>query len=207
MSDPVRQRGGAAPAALNFPLSAVEARPVSDAAERARWDRVMAAEHHLGFRGMFGHGIRHVATGPDGEWLTLLGWCAGAFKVKARDAWIGWTPEQQFRRLRLIANNCRFPVLPRGRAPNLASRALALSTRRLSADMEAWFGHPVLPAETFVDPSRFRGACRRAAGWERVGLTRGYARSSGGWVARGEPKTVWPRSLAPDAGAALAGLA
>ena len=89
----------------------------------ARWDRVMDAEHYLGFRWMFGHGIRHVATGSDGEWLALPDWCAGAFKVKARDAWIGWTPEQQFRRLRLIANNCRFLVLPRGRAPNLAELA------------------------------------------------------------------------------------
>ncbi len=37
----------------------------------------MDAGHYLGFRGMFGHGIRHVATGPDGEWLALPGWCAG----------------------------------------------------------------------------------------------------------------------------------
>ena len=206
MSDRAHEHNGAA-VELVFSLSAVEVRPVSDAAERARWDRVMDAEHYLGFRGMFGHGIRHVATGPDGEWLALLGWCAGAFKVKARDAWIGWAPEQQFRRLRLIANNCRFLVLPRGRAPNLASRVLALSARRLSADMEARFGHPVLLAETFVDPSRFRGVCYRAAGWEQVGVTRGYARSGGGWVVHGQPKTVWLRPLAPGAGTDLAGLA
>ena len=206
MSSKAHQRGGTL-STLGFPLSAVAVRPVADAVEQARWDRVMDAGHYLGFRGMFGHGIRHVATGPDGEWLALLGWCAGAFKVKARDAWIGWAPEQQFRRLRLIANNCRFLVLPRGRAPNLASRALALSARRLSADMEARFGHPVLLAETFVDPSRFRGVCYRAAGWEEVGATRGYARSGGGWVAHGEPKAVWLRPLAPDARANLAGLA
>ena len=99
MSDQACKDSGVAPAALNFPLSAIEVRPVIDAAGRARWDRVMAAGHYLGFRGMFGHGIRHVATGPDGEWLALLGWCAGAFKVKARDAWIGRAPEQLFRRL------------------------------------------------------------------------------------------------------------
>ncbi len=32
----------------------------------------MNAGHYLGFRGMFGHGIRHVAAGLDGEWLALL---------------------------------------------------------------------------------------------------------------------------------------
>ena len=105
-------------------------RPVRDTAERAEWDRLMGERHYLGFRGMFGDGLRHVAEGPDGEWLALLGWCAGAFKVGARDAWIGWAPEQQFRRLRLVANNCRFLVL--ARVPNLASRVLGLSVRRVS---------------------------------------------------------------------------
>ncbi len=72
--------------------------------------------------------------------------------------------------------------------------ALALGYKHLN-------DHDELRAETFVDSSRFRGTCYRAAGWERVGLTRGYARSGGGWVAHGEPKTVWLRPLAPDAAA------
>ena len=118
---------------LGFPLSEVAVRPVRDAEERARWDRLMDERHYLGFRGMFGDGLRHVATAPDGRWLALLGWCAGSFKVGARDAWIGWAPEQQFRRLRLVANNCRFLVLGRGRVPNLASRALSLSPRCVPA--------------------------------------------------------------------------
>ena len=200
------EMAGGAAGGLGYPLSAVAVRLVCDAAERARWDRVMDDGHYLGFRGMFGDGIRHVAVGPDGAWLALLGWCAGAFKVKARDAWIGWASEQQFRRLRLVANNCRFLVLPGGRVPNLASRALALSARRLSGDMEARFGHPVLLAETFVDPSRFSGACYRAAGWTPVGRTRGFARSGGGWRAHGRPKSVLLRPLAAGAARALAGL-
>ena len=74
----------------------------------------------------------------------------GVFKVGVRDAWLGWAPEQQFRRLRLVANHCRFPVLAQGRVPNLASRVLALSVRRLSGDMQARFGHPVLLAEALA---------------------------------------------------------
>ena len=179
-------------------------RPVRDAAERAEWDRLMGERHYLGFRGMFGGGLRHVAEGPDGEWLALLGWCAGAFKVGARDAWIGWAPEQQFRRLRLVANNCRFLVL--ARVPNLASRVLGLSVRRVSGDMEERFGHPALLAETFVDPSRFKGSCYLAAGWAPAGATRGFARSGGGWVEHGRPKTVLLRPLAANAARALAGL-
>ena len=71
--------------ALSFPPQ-VAARPVRDAAERAEWDRLMGERHYLGFPGMFGDGLRHMAERPDGEWLALLGWCAGAFKVGARDA-------------------------------------------------------------------------------------------------------------------------
>lgn len=188
-------------------LAALTVRPVRDAQEQAEWDRLMDTHHYLGFRGMVGGGLRHVAETPDGVWVALLGWCAGAFKITARDRWIGWAREVQFRRLHLVANNCRFLVLPGVRVPNLASKVLSLSVRRLSKDMEAAFGHPVLLAETFVDPSRFTGSCYRAANWRLLGETRGYARSAGGWVAHGQPKQVLVYPLQPEARSALSGLA
>ena len=80
------------------------------------------------------------------------------------------------RRLHLVANNARLLILPPWRQPNLASRILSLSTRRLSADFQAAYGHPV--AETFVEPNR--GTCYRAANWREVGFTKGYERISGG---------------------------
>ena len=63
-------------------------------------------------------------------WLALIGWQPGAFKLGARDRWIGWSAAQQFRRLHLIANNSRFVILTPERVPNLASRVLGLSLRR-----------------------------------------------------------------------------
>jgi hypothetical protein len=121
----------------------VAVRPVRDTTERAQWDRL---HHYLRFRGMFGASLRHVAETPDGRWLALIGWCAGAFNVGARDRWIGWAPEQQFRRLRLIANNTRFLILPQARVANLASRALSLSLHRLSGDMQSRYGFTVQPS-------------------------------------------------------------
>ena len=91
-------------------LADVSVRWVRDGAERAEWDRLMDAHHYLGFRCLFGGGLRHVAETPDGRWVALVGWCPGSFKVKARDDWIGWLPEQQFRRLHLVANNTRFLI-------------------------------------------------------------------------------------------------
>lgn len=47
---------------------------------------------------------------------------AGDCKTLARDRWLGWRREQQFRRLHLAASNTRFLVLPNVEAPDLASR-------------------------------------------------------------------------------------
>ena len=84
---------------------------------------------------------------------------------RARERWIGWSREQKLRRLHLVTQNSRFVILPGFHAPNLASRVLGLSLRRLSDDMLAAHGYPVLVAETFVDP-----ACssRPSAAWTRL---------------------------------------
>ena len=156
-----------------FKLRDVSVRPVGDAVERRRWDALMSEFHYLPFKGLFGQSLRHVAV-CGGSWLALVGWTAGAFKVGVRDEWVGWSAERQYRRLKLIANNSRFAVLAgQGEVRNLASRVLGLSLRRLSGDMRAAHGFPVLLAETFVDPSRFSGACYRASNWRLLGLTRG----------------------------------
>ena len=110
-------------------LREVTVRPAVGADERIRWDALMGAHHYLPFRGLVGRSVRHVAVLGE-HWLALVGWHAGAFKLRARDRWIGWLPEQQFRRLHLIANNARFLILPECAAANLASRVLGLSLRK-----------------------------------------------------------------------------
>ena len=89
---------------------------------------------------------------------------------------------------------------------NLGSRVLSLSLRRVSSDFEALRGHPVLVAETFVDPSRFRGTCYLASNWTALGETRGYARDGGGWRVHGVAKRVFVRALSGNARQALSGL-
>ena len=145
----------------------------------------MDQHHYLGFRGMFGASLRHVAETPDGRWLALIGWCAGTFKVGARDRWIGWAPEQQFRRLRLIANNTRFLILSQARVANLASCALSLSLRRLSDDMQSRYGFTVQPSGVAGgDLRRPVALCGRLLpGVELAGVGGDVGlRALGGWV-------------------------
>lgn len=175
--------------------------------DHARWDDAMCRHHYLGSTGLVGERLRHVAVDRHGAWLALIGWVSAAFKCQARDQWIGWRPEQQWRRLPLVANNCRFVIIPEARRPHLASRVLALSTRRLAADWRQAWGHSVLLAESFIDGARFAGTCYRAAGWEFLGQTQGFRRSAGRYVAHGQPKRIAVRALHPRARELLRGAA
>lgn len=177
-------------------LRSVQVRPLR-AGERREWDRLMREHHYLGFRGFVGESLRYVAQWQ-GRWVALLGWSAAALKCQARDRWIGWPEVVQWQRLGLVVNNTRFLLLPGERVANLASRVLALNVQRLSGDWQLAHGHPVWLAETFVDSRRFAGTCYRAAGWLRVGTTRGYGRRAGGYEAHGVPKTVWIKPLVPQ---------
>lgn len=82
--------------------------------------------------------------------------------------------------------------------PNLASRVLALSERRLCADWPARFGHPLLLLETFVDPQRYRGTCYRAAGWQVLGHTSGRGLARPGKTYRSHPRLVLVKPLRAD---------
>lgn len=174
-------------------LRAVQVRPIRPG-EAARWDELVRARHYLGLGQLVGESLKYVAE-VDGNWLGLLGWASAAFKCGPRDRWIGWSAEQRSRRRRLVVNNARFLLLGDERVSNLASRLLALNVRRLSADWLAIFGHPVLLAETFVDPERFSGGCYRAAAWLELGRTQGYGRSAGEYYFHGKGKSVWVRPL------------
>jgi len=177
-------------------LASLVVRPIRPE-EKAEWDHLMATHHYLGFRTLVGESLKYVALLQD-QWVALLGWGTAAFKCGPRDRWIGWSPELHMRRLKYVANNQRFLILPGVFIKNLASKILALNVRRLAADWQAVFGHPLFLAETFVDPARFAGTCYRAAGWSLLGQTRGYGYLAGKYYFHGVPKTVWIRPLHPQ---------
>ena len=183
-------------------LDMLVVRPVcSD--ELDRWRALMAAQHYLGFNKSAGERVYYVATIGD-EWVGLIAWAAASLSVECRDSWIGWDGLAKSKRLSLVVNNTRFLVLKR--IPNLASKILSQNIKRLSSDWQAFYGHQVLLAETFVDPSRFVGSCYLAAGWQCIGITKGYGRSnSGQWYSKhGQPKKMFIRELEKNSRAMLA---
>ena len=110
-------------------LRRVEVRPLTSE-ERPYWHELMGRHHYLGDCKGSGEQILYVATIGQ-TWIGLIGWGSAAFKSKPRDSWIGWDDPLKNRRLKFIANNFRFLLLPEYHLENMASRVLSMNFNTL----------------------------------------------------------------------------
>lgn len=185
-------------------LREIHVRPV-ERSEEGRYQEMMEEHHYLGRLPKISETLWYVALWED-QWAALLSYSAAAWKCSARDQWIGWSSRHQYDRLKLVANNSRFLILPDWHVPNLGSRVLSMCQKRLSADWQNTFGHPLLLLETFVDPQHFNGTVYRAANWLCVGQTRGFRRTGKGYSAKTHSsKMVFVRPLQGNARELLSG--
>lgn len=136
------------------------------------WNELVARHHYLGYRPLPGAQIRYFVK-HENRLLAVLGFGAAAWKVAARDALIGWTPDERAAHLHLVVNNARFLILPWIHVPNLASRILSLAARRVVSDWPQLYGYQPVLLETFVERQRFSGTCYQAANWLYAGQTAG----------------------------------
>ncbi len=163
---------------------------VLDSQDGYLWDYLVQHYHYLGRPPLVGEHVRHLVR-IRGQEVACLAWASAAWKVKDRDQFIGWDESCKRKNLHLLANNNRFLILDWVRIKHLASKILALSLRRLSADWQQRYGHPIVLAETFVDLSRFAGTCYQAANWIYVGQTKGSAKRGNTYYYHGQPKAVY----------------
>jgi hypothetical protein len=197
----VRQLGGRGPRRADVSAPNVEPASVTCAAgeceplelvlvegrtESHRWREQMERYHYLGCRTPFGAHLRYWVRNRERELACLL-WTSPAWKMQARDEWIGWSDQHRRGNLQRIVNNGRFLILPWVQVKGLASKILALNARQLPRDWESHYGHRPLLLETLVDASRYRGTCYRAANWIHVGQTTGRGRMDREHQAHGQP--------------------
>jgi predicted transposase YbfD/YdcC len=162
-------------------------------------DQILIEHHYLHSAQLVGERLRYAVVWQ-GQWLAVATWSAAAFHLKARDAFIGWTEEQRRQRLPLVANNSRLYVMAQHHYPNLISRFMKLMLGRLSADWQSAWGHPVVLAESFVDPNHYQGTAYKVSGWSQLGHTRGWKRSAVDFYEKhDDPKQVWIRQLVKNA--------
>jgi hypothetical protein len=156
------------------PLEVIRVEPRTLQANAFVWH--LAQHHYLGFEGAAGQNLRYLLRDCYGRDLACVLFAAAAWKVQARDAFIGWSAPQRQQRLSLIINNTRFLILPHVRVPHLASHILGTILRRVRGDWQRKYDLAPCLAETFVEQERFTGSCYRAANWLRVGQTCGRSR-------------------------------
>lgn len=165
--------------------------------ERSQWNQLVRQHHYLKNARLVGEQLRYVVTDAKGHWLALLGWSAAAMHLKARDQSIEWSDRQREGRLHLLAQNSRFVILAqRQQFPNLASRALSLCLKRLSADWQKQYRHPIVMVETFVDRAAYPATAYKASGWQPLGYSSGFKRVAQDFYQRHDrPKELWVKEL------------
>ena len=188
----------------NAPTLTVRAcRDLQQRQQIAEW---LEAEHFLGAFRPVGHTLFQIVE-EAGEPVAMLVWAASAYHLKDREKWIGWDALLCSQRRNLIVNNVRFLVREEHRRPNLPSQALAQAVEVLPGQWQEVFGYQPLLAETFTDPEPHAGTCYKAAGWEEVGKTEGFARHRADfYVLHERPKRLWLYPLHPQAKARLCAL-
>jgi len=153
--------------------------------------------HYLGYRQIVGNHLKYIAYICDRP-VACLGWGSAAWSVKSRDAFIGWDKKTKEQRLHFVANSVRFLVLPWVKVKCLASKVLALNIKSISNDWMTVYHHPLYLLETFIEQSRFKGTCYRAANWIRVGQTKGIAKSGHDHLVHGNIKDILLYPLGKD---------
>ena len=150
---------------------------VNDKHNNLLFNCLISKYHYLGFSTTVGENIKYLVTDKFNRPLACLLFGSAAWKTSPRDSFLGWNLQTRTKNLHLITNNTRFLILPWVKVYNLASFVLSKIANRISSDWLAKYNHPLFLLETFVDCSRFTGACYKAANWLLLGQTKGRSRN------------------------------
>jgi len=151
-------------------------RQVRRTEEEATFNGLIEAHHYLGYTQPVGEHLKYLVRSGE-RLVACLAWSSAPRHLGPRDRFIGWSKEERRRNLRFLAYNPRFLILPWVEVPHLASHILGRMARILPADWERIYGHRVVFLETFVDPTRYKGTCYRAANWIVLGRTTGRGKN------------------------------
>jgi len=170
---------------------------VDSLGQRRHAHQLLERYHYRGYSGAVGENVQYLARDARQRELAVMVFGAAAWKVAARDQFIGWSDQQRMERLAWLANQQRFLILPWVQVLHLASHLLALAARRLSADWQSRYGHRIWLVETFVEQKCFAATSYKAAGWTQVGQTTGRTRQDRQRTIQTPLKSVWLRPLHP----------
>jgi hypothetical protein len=178
-------------------IKQIEVVPVHGKHLSAQWNKLVSDHHELGYRPLAGAQLRYLLRTEHG-FAAALGFRSAALRSKARDRWIGWSPQARQAYIDRVVCNARFAIVRPLRVKNFASRVLARVLRRLPKDWEKAYGVRPVVVETYVDVTRHQGTCYRAANWQLVGQTRGATSTDRRGGRPKSRKAIWVYPLQRD---------
>ncbi len=152
--------------------------------------------HYLGFSRPVGEHLKYLIFLGERP-VACQAWNSGPLKLTLRDRFVGAPRKAYAHHLHFIAYNSRYLIAPWVKVPHLASHLLGRIARRISADWQALYHHPIHLLESFVDVERFKGTSYRAANWQCVGRSEGRGTKSRSG-ARTSIKELWVYPLNKD---------
>ncbi len=158
---------------------------------------LLSRYHYLGYSRPVGEHLKYLILAGVRP-IACLGWSSATRQLHLRDQFVGVPKEAYRHNLHCIAYNTRYLIVPWLAVPHLASHLLARVARRISADWQALYHHPIHLLESFVDLERFRGTCYRAANWIRVGRSSGVGTRSKTNRPATSIKELWAYPLRQD---------
>jgi SRSO17 transposase len=170
---------------------------VQTVGQRQQWRQLLDQYHYLGAPVLVGANLKYFVYGQNGQLLGALGWQSAVAYLGCRDRLLDWKAAQRARYLDRVVNNVRFLMLPWVNVLHLASVILSESLQQLQRDWPPRYGVPVWWVESFVDRQRFAGASYRAANWQSIGWTRGFAKRQGSFIHHGKSKEVYAYVIEP----------
>ncbi len=153
-------------------LERLTLRPVAGTSASRLWNEFIQRYHYLGYTPLSGAQMRYNVYAGD-RLVALISFGASAWKLAARERFIGWQEPQRLKNLQLVVNNARFLILPWVQSKGLASKTLSLIARQLPHDWHQRYGYRPVLLETFVETQRHRATCYKAANWVHLGQTVG----------------------------------
>lgn len=200
---PVTPRGDRQPTLTGTvrDLAPITVERVTTAPDRRLFRELIGRYHYLGHAVPFGAHLRYLiyAAQPTQQVVGCVQFSSAAWRMAARDRWIGWDDQRRREHLAGVVSNSRLLILPWVQVKNLASTILARTARAVATDWPQAYGVTPLLLETLIDAARFDGASYRAANWIVVGPTSGRGRQDWDHRAARVPKQVLVYPLARDA--------
>ena len=178
-------------------LGPLQVRQVRRTPEEALFNGLLQQHHYLGYSQPVGEHLKYLVY-AQGRPIACMAWSSAPRHLGSRDRFIGWTAQARLANVRLLAYNTRFLILPWVTVAHLASHLLGRIAKRLSADWQAVYAHPIYFVETFIDPQRFRGTCYRAANWTLMGMTTGRGKDAPTYEPNRSIKQVLGYALVKD---------